>query len=88
MDATGIVSANAGRARIFSQAQHNQKLEEVRDMVNTAARPRTVETESAAERSVRGRAGLSACGHIPGSWIRCPRDGLRGRWLHPRRTGI
>jgi len=46
MDATWIVSANAGRARIFSQAQSDQNLEEVRDMVNTAARLRAAETES------------------------------------------
>lgn len=46
MDATWIVSANAGRARFFSRTHPATQLEEINDMVNTAARLRTVETES------------------------------------------
>ncbi len=46
MDARWIVSANAGRARIFSQADNRARLEEVSDMVNTAVRLRTSQTES------------------------------------------
>jgi protein required for attachment to host cells len=46
MASTWIVAANAGRARIFSEAQAGAPLEEINDMVNTAARLRTVETET------------------------------------------
>jgi protein required for attachment to host cells len=46
MDATWIVSANASRARIFSQAASSASLEEVEDMINSGARLRTAESES------------------------------------------
>lgn len=46
MEVTWIVTANAGRARFFSQTRPNARLEEVNDMVNTAARLRTAETET------------------------------------------
>lgn len=46
MDATWIVSANASRARIFSQAGPSASLEEVESMVNAGARLRTAESES------------------------------------------
>jgi protein required for attachment to host cells len=46
MDATWIVSANASRARFFSQAHSNAPLEEINDMVNDAVRLRTADTES------------------------------------------
>lgn len=46
MSATWIVSANAGRARIFSQERPADPLAEVGDMVNTAVRLRTAETET------------------------------------------
>jgi protein required for attachment to host cells len=46
MDSTWIVTANAGRARIFSEEETGAPLEEINDMVNTAARLRTVETET------------------------------------------
>jgi len=46
MDATWIVSANASRARIFSQAGSSASFEEVEDMINAGARLRTVESES------------------------------------------
>jgi len=43
MAATWIVSANAGRARFFSQAKSSEPLEEINDMVNEAVRLRMVE---------------------------------------------
>ena len=43
---TWIVTANAGRARFFSQLRPRARVEEINDMVNTAARLRTAETES------------------------------------------
>ena len=46
MDATWIVSANAGRARIFSQARGADALEEINDMVNTPAREPVRATET------------------------------------------
>lgn len=46
MDATWIVSANAGRARFFAQGNATAGLEEIEDMVNEPARMRTAETES------------------------------------------
>lgn len=45
MSATWIVSANSSRARFFSQAHPSEPLEEINDMVNTAVRQRTAETE-------------------------------------------
>lgn len=47
MNATWILSANASRARFFSQGNLTEPLEEVNDMVNAASRLRMVEsTES------------------------------------------
>src|SRR5436305_744568 len=46
MDATWIVSANGGRARIFAQARGADALEEINDMVNTPARERVDATET------------------------------------------
>jgi protein required for attachment to host cells len=46
MDANWIVSANASRARFFSQPHASKPLEEISDMVNEAVRLRTSETES------------------------------------------
>ncbi|MCC6532507.1 MAG: host attachment protein [Burkholderiales bacterium] len=46
MDVTCIMAANAGRARFFSQLKRTDRLEEINDMVNTAARLRTAETET------------------------------------------
>jgi protein required for attachment to host cells len=43
MTTTWIVSADRGRARIFAQTDPQQPLEEIEDMVNTAARIRTSE---------------------------------------------
>jgi len=45
MAATWIVSANASRARFFSREHPAERPEEINDMVNTAARLRTAETE-------------------------------------------
>lgn len=45
MDATWIVSANASRARFFSQRNSSEPLEEINDMVNEAVRLRMLETE-------------------------------------------
>jgi protein required for attachment to host cells len=46
MAATWIVSANAGRARIFAQPTPTAKLQEVNDLVNTAARMDAVDIET------------------------------------------
>jgi protein required for attachment to host cells len=46
MGATWIVSANAGRARFFSQANSSAPLEEVNDIFNADVHLRTTETES------------------------------------------
>ena len=53
MDATWIVSANAGRARIFAQAGAAAGLEEVQDLVNTSARQRDneIDTDSLGQRA-------------------------------------
>jgi protein required for attachment to host cells len=53
MNATCIVSANAGRARIFLQARPVDRLEEIADLVNTTARQREadLETDSIGQRS-------------------------------------
>lgn len=46
MDATWIVAANAGRARFFSHVRRGERPQEIDDMVNTAARLRTEDTET------------------------------------------
>jgi protein required for attachment to host cells len=46
MTATWIVSANSGRARVFSMTSATAPLQEINDMVNSAARLRTGATES------------------------------------------
>ena len=46
MGDTWIISANAGRARFFSQAHADQTLKEIDSMVNTAVHLRTSETEA------------------------------------------
>lgn len=46
MNAIWIVTANAGRARFFSQADAAAPLEEFNDMINAGARLRTSETET------------------------------------------
>lgn len=53
MDATWIVSANAGRARFFAQARPVDNLEEINDMVSPSAREREglLETDQMGQRS-------------------------------------
>lgn len=46
MQTTWILSANAGRARFFSESDPAEPLQEIEDMVNSAARLRVLETES------------------------------------------
>lgn len=46
MQTTWILSANAGRARIFSEDDPAEPLHEVEDMVNNSVRLRTSETET------------------------------------------
>ena len=46
MQTTWIIAANAGRARFFSEAGPAEPLQEIEDMVNSAVRLRTLETES------------------------------------------
>ncbi len=60
MNTNWIVTANAGRARIFCQRKPSGPYEEIEDMVNEATRLRTVDTESdqlgqrAASKSING----------------------------------
>jgi protein required for attachment to host cells len=53
MTATFIVSANAGRARIFLQPNPTSSLQEINDMVNPTARQREgeIETDDLGQRS-------------------------------------
>lgn len=46
MDATWVVSANAGRARFFSQTGWTEPLHELNELTNNAVRLRTADTES------------------------------------------
>jgi hypothetical protein len=46
METTWILSANAGRARFFTEADPAAPLQEVEDMINSAVRLRVTETEA------------------------------------------
>jgi len=46
IDATWIVRANASRARFFAEPAPAEKLQEIDDMVNDAARLKTAESET------------------------------------------
>jgi protein required for attachment to host cells len=46
MQTTWIITANAGRARFFSESDPSEPLQELEDMVNSAVRLRVTETES------------------------------------------
>lgn len=46
MDATWIVAANASRARFFAEPVPTEKLQEIGDMINDAARLKTSESET------------------------------------------
>lgn len=50
MNTTWIVSANASRARFFSQEQSSDQLEEINDMINDAGRQRMTETTESDKR--------------------------------------
>ncbi|MDE2598148.1 MAG: host attachment protein [Rhodocyclaceae bacterium] len=59
-NATWIVTANAGRARIFAQEDVSEPLHEVNGLINNAVRLRTTDTESDALGQMsasKGRAG-------------------------------
>lgn len=57
MDATWIVSANAGRARFFSQTAWSDPLEQINELTNGAVRLRTVDTESDSLGQISGARG-------------------------------
>lgn len=61
-EASWIVAANSGRARIFLQAGRNAPLKEVDDLINSAARLRTADTES----DTLGQIAASKSGHSTG----------------------
>jgi protein required for attachment to host cells len=63
MNANWIVSANASRARFYSQARPSEPLEEINDMVNEAARERILDTT---ERDKRGPTSASKSAHNTG----------------------
>ena len=46
MPTTWILSANAGRARFFSESDPSEPLQEIEDMVNSAVQLRTSESET------------------------------------------
>lgn len=46
MQTTWIIAANAGRARFFSESDSAEPLQELEDMVNSAAHLRTQDTET------------------------------------------
>jgi protein required for attachment to host cells len=46
MPTTWIIAANAGRARFFSESDAKEPLQELDDMINSAAQLRTVDTET------------------------------------------
>lgn len=58
MQTTWIITANAGRARFFSESDPAEPLEELEDMVNAAARLR--ETETLTDRMGNTAAGSSS----------------------------
>lgn len=60
--ASWIVAANSGRARIFMQTGRNAPLEEIDDLINNGARLRTAETES----DTLGQFAASKSGHSTG----------------------
>lgn len=46
MPTTWIIAANAGRARFFSESDGNEPLQELDDMINSAAQMRTADLET------------------------------------------
>lgn len=73
MQTTWIVSANAGRARIFSEGDPSKPLEEIEDMVSTGARLRDIDVNTdemgrtAAGSSRHGIGGNEGAGMAPNS---------------------
>lgn len=74
MATTWIVSANASRARIYSQSAANQPLQEVTDMVNEAVRLRMSElTESDRLGPTSGNKSIhNTGGHVPSKMFEPP----------------
>lgn len=68
MDTTWIVSADAGRARIFSEPNPSKPLQEIEDMVNGAARLRDsdINTDGMSPLSA-GKSSHGTGGALPGS---------------------
>ncbi len=68
MDTTWIVSADAGRARIFSEPHPNKPLQEIEDMVNGAARLRDsdINTDGTSPLSA-GKSSHGTGGALPGN---------------------
>lgn len=68
MDTTWIVSADAGRARIFAEQNPSKPLQEIEDMVNGAARLRDVDinTDGTSPQSA-GKSTHSTGGALPGN---------------------
>ena len=68
MDTTWIVSADAGRARIYAESHPNKPLQEVEDMVNGAARMRDsdINTDGMSPLSA-GKSSHGTGGALPGS---------------------
>lgn len=68
MDTTWIVSADAGRARIFAEQNPSKPLQEIEDMVNGAARLRDsdINTDGTSPQSA-GKSSHATGGALPGS---------------------
>lgn len=63
MPTTWYITANAGRARFFAESDRSEPLQEIEDMVNSAARLRVSETES----DKMGPTAATSSGHGIGS---------------------
>jgi protein required for attachment to host cells len=68
MDTTWIVSADAGRARIFAESNPSKPLQEVEDMVNGAARLRDIDINTdGVSPLAAGKSSNNTGGALPGS---------------------
>ena len=92
MQTTWIISANAGRARFFSESDPTEPLQEIEDMVNSAVRLRVLETESdkmgptAAGNSGHNIGGTQGVGHSHNGKVGAPNK-LYQPAHTPARTG-